>query len=219
MQAIVIIVAGGGGLFGLAFLFVTFFFGATAVEYVTAPLVEVYHEFVYPPMEERQKYLEPCLKEIIKLPYNQIPRKKDTFVINIDGKDILCTYYLDDNWFTGYRKWQAKEDSMIGSESMSLTRGIIHDPFIKKDDRDKEGKEIGRKVNVEISPKNEEDFHPFEMTYAAVPNNDWYDLISYKDFQDIEMVKQKAEKVVYDAEREAIRKYKEENKYRRVENN
>ena len=140
-------------------------------------------------------------------------------VINIDGKDILCTYYLDDNWFTGYRKWQAKEDSMIGSESMSLTRGIIHDPFIKKDDRDKEGKEIGRKVNVEISPKNEEDFHPFEMTYAAVPNNDWYDLISYKDFQDIEMVKQKAEKVVYDAEREAIRKYKEENKYRRVENN
>ena len=126
---------------------------------------------------------------------------------------------LDDNWFSGYRKWQAKEDSMIGAESMSLSDGIIYDPFIQIDNRSKSGKEIGRKVNVEISPKNEDDFHPFEMTYAAVPNSDWYDLIPYKDFQDMEMVKQKAEKVVYDAEKEAIRKHAEETKYRRVENN
>ncbi|MBQ3793165.1 MAG: hypothetical protein II798_02570, partial [Lachnospiraceae bacterium] len=179
MQAIVIVVGGGGGLFGLAFLFITFFYGATAVEYLTAPLVEVYHEFVYPPMEERQKYLEPCLKEIIKIPYDQIPSKKDTFVINIDGKDIICTYYLDDSWFTGFRKWQAKEDSMIGSESLRLANGIIYDPFLNKHDRDSYGKEIGRKVNVEIRPKNEDDFHPFEMTYAAVTNTDWYDLIPY----------------------------------------
>lgn len=216
---VLVIVAGGGGLFGLAFLFMTFFLGATAVSYVTAPFVEVYHEFVYPSAEERQKYLEPCLNEIIKIPYGQISKKEDTFVINIDGKDVLCTYYLDDNWFSGYRKWQAKEDSMIGAESMSLSDGIIYDPFIQIDNRSKSGKEIGRKVNVEISPKNEDDFHPFEMTYAAVPNSDWYDLIPYKDFQDMEMVKQKAEKVVYDAEKEAIRKHAEETKYRRVENN
>ena len=157
------------------------FFGVTALHSLLSPIVGIYYWIVEPPEEFQNKYIQPSLEEIVKTPYNELPTRESKFIVTVDGVEALCTYNIDDTWFTGSSNGRT-------GHALRMGRGIILSQFTKE--------EIGKKINVTFEPHNpkndEEDFRSFEKSYAAVPNDTWYNLVPFDEFAE-QTIKKEAE--------------------------
>lgn len=203
----VILVPVGIGLGTLLIGAITFLAGSVLAN-LLAPVIWLYSYIFEPPEEVQQAFLQPVLEEVINTPYTELTGDEKKFIITVNGIELLVTYYLDDNWFTGYKiGWRY---------SLHITAGEISNDATDEHD-------IARKIKVKIEPHNpqteEADFHSFTKDYAAVPSQTWYNLVPYDDYVAEELPKQReqykeAEKR-WEAEKQQ-RKQEEDAKIRRA---
>lgn len=166
------------------------FLGVTALHSIFAPILGFFYWIVEPSEEFQNKFIEPSLQKIVSVPYNELSYRKK-FIVTLDGVEALCTHHLDTSWFTGYEVGRP-------GHSLSMRCGEIHSHIT--------GKEIGKKINVIFEPHNpktdDEDFHSFEKSYAAVPNGEWYILVPFDEFAEQTKKKEKEEQELLDREKE-----------------
>lgn len=206
-----IIIIGGAGI-GIVGYFLGGAILYTILGTIFHPFISLYDWIVEPPVEQQKQYLQPVLEEIVKTPYTELNGDKQKFIINVNGKELLCTFHRDTSWLTGFH---ATTDFCL-----HMTAGIIKNFATDEPD-------IARKIIVKIEPHHiddsqKEDFHSFEKEFAAVPNGQWYDLVPFNDYEEHEFAHQKAqrEEIMNKHKQEREQKKKEEDsQIRRVPSN
>lgn len=160
----------------IAFLAMIYAFAFPAVDYILTPVYEIKDYICGLPSEQEESYLQPALEEILKTPLGEIPGANQKFIYTIDGKELLCTYCLDNSWGSGTYIFFNYNDSDF-FDRPPMEKGII---------TDYNDNEVARKINVEIQAHNpateEEDFYHIKRTYAAVWQGEWYVLTPFKTF-------------------------------------
>lgn len=137
--------------------------------------------------------MNPVLNEIIKTPYNGF-EKPNKFIITIDGSEYLCKYYQD-----------SEDLLMFNGTDLNMSRGIINNPVTGQ-------KDVARKIHVNIYERHNdktEENPLIRKEYALVPNEEWYTIVPFTDYEKSELALEAQQKEDKDKKVKEIKEQQE----------
>lgn len=137
--------------------------------------------------------MNPVLNEIIKTPYNGF-EKPNKFIITIDGSEYLCKYYQDSEALL-----------MFNGTDLNMSRGIINNPVTGQ-------KDVARKIHVNIYERHNdktEENPLIRKEYALVPNEEWYTIVPFTDYETSELALEAQQKEDKDKKAKEIKEQQE----------